>query len=141
MNTYLIQSRKSGNRVEVEYNNRGYIQAVKFEGDPEETAIDALLHHIARHEKDIIGWYPEQFDVTLVPLDVKFDTFWEAYGKKIGRQNAGTQWQKLNMGDRAKALKMVPKYQRWCTLQNPPRAIVDPERYLKNRRFDDDLKL
>lgn len=140
-NRYLIVSRASGNRVEVEYDDRGLLESIRFESRPELTALDALLSKVPRNENEVTGWYPAQFEVTLIPLDVKFDVFWEAYGKKVGRQNAAAQWQKLGMNDRAKAIRSIPRYFRYCQLQNPPRQIVDPERYLKYRRFDDDFKI
>lgn len=141
MNKYLIISRESGNRVEVEYDGRGLLEALRFESSPEETAIDALLRAVPRRESEVKAWYPAKFEVTLIPLDVKFDVFWEAYGRKVGKQQAMAAWQKLSQADRAKAIKMVPKYQRWCGLQNPPRQIKYPERYLKCRSFDDEFKL
>lgn len=141
MNKYLITSRESGNKVEVEYDDRGLVAAIRFESQPEEEAIDALLCRVPRREREVTAWYPAKFDVTIIPLEVKFEVFWEAYPKKVGKQKAMTNWQKLSQGERAKAIRNLPKYLRWCQLQAPPRQTVDPERYLKDRRFDDELKL
>lgn len=141
MNKYLIISRKTGNRVEVEYDHRGLLVGIRFEGEPEEAAVDAMLARLPRQEAGVVSWYSAQFEVLLVPSEIKFEVFWEAYGKKTGKKAAETQWQKLLMPDRAKAIRSIVRYRQFCQSQSPPRMMKDPERYLSNRTFDDELNI
>jgi hypothetical protein len=137
---YSIKSRKTTNTVEAEYDERGILTRIEFQGGLELEAIEALLNHIPRQDLNLMQWHPDKFEVTLVPTEIKWDTFWEAYPKKVGKLAAAAQWAKLRQGDRARAIKMIPKYVQWCGLCNPPRAVCDPERYLKGKRFDDEFK-
>lgn len=68
--------------------------------------------------------------------DITFDTFWEQYGYKKGKQQAKIQWQKLNDGSKAKAIAKIKKYKYDCKTHS--RDMVYAERYLKHRRFDDE---
>ncbi len=67
--------------------------------------------------------------------DDSFGVFWNAYGKKTGKVNALTQWERLSLADRNAALSAVPAY---CLFKPDPQFRLDPERYLKRRTWEDE---
>lgn len=141
MARYSITSRDTGNKLEVLYDERGLIREVSFISAVERDGLAWIMANLPVQEKGITGWLPGKFDIFLVPDEVKFDVFWEQYGYKVGKVNAMSQWQKLSQSERAKAIRMIPRYHQWRKCKNPPIEAVYPERYLKNRRFDDDFTL
>lgn len=68
----------------------------------------------------------------------EFDEFWKIYPKKNGKKNAFSQWKKLIKQDRQKAVDDIPKRKlddKWLG-----GYIKDPERYLKDRQFEDEIR-
>lgn len=68
--------------------------------------------------------------------DLTFERFWEEYAYKKGKVKAIAEWNRLNAGDRAKAIAAIKAYRFDCKAHN--REMVYAERYLKYRRFDDE---
>lgn len=141
MTRYSFKSRKTGNRIEAEYAENGLLTALRIEGDIDQVATSFVLNNIPIHSSGASAWLPEHFETTLVPYEIKWDNFWEAYPKRVGKQAAMSKWQKLSQADRARAIRRLPQYLQWCQSQSPPRQVCDPERYLKDRRFDDEFKI
>ncbi len=127
--------------MEALYDDRGLVREVHFISPVDANGLAWIMRNLPVDESGITGWLPGKFEIFLIPDEVKFDAFWEAYGYKVGRVNAMNQWQKLSQGERAKAIKMIPRYHQWRKCKNPPIEAVYPERYLKNRRFEDDFTL
>jgi hypothetical protein len=69
--------------------------------------------------------------------DERFELFWKLYDHKIGRKNTMKEWKKLSEADIKLVLahcEMFRAYKPWETYTHPW-----PERYLKHRRFEDEL--
>ena len=72
--------------------------------------------------------------------------FWSVYPKKIGKAQAAKEWDKLAPDDDLKrqirehieARKRFDK--RWLPNKEGNTFIVDPERFLKHRRFEDEYE-
>lgn len=67
----------------------------------------------------------------------KFEKFWSLYPKKVGKKNAFEQWKKLTDAERNKTLDDIPKRSEDDKWVNG--YIKDPERYLKNRQWEDEI--
>lgn len=66
----------------------------------------------------------------------RFEEFWELYGKKVGKEKAKINWIKLKEKEKDECLLAIPKY----TLARPDIVYrKDPERYLKNRVWEDEI--
>jgi hypothetical protein len=73
----------------------------------------------------------------------RFDRFWDAYPKKVGKKIARMEWDKLKPGDEltAKILAAIERHKRsmrW--LRDNGTAIPDPCRYLKYERWNDNYE-
>lgn len=69
-----------------------------------------------------------------VPVDVSFDGFWEAYGKKLNRKRCEPLWRKLTESDQITCIKSIPAYNSYLKRMNG-RAKLDPENYLRTEAF------
>jgi len=72
--------------------------------------------------------------------DEGFVQFWTLYPKKVGKGAAFIEWRKLGAADRAAAIAKVGIFAAaWLGAPEERRQfIVDPERWLKRRRWEDD---
>lgn len=68
-----------------------------------------------------------------------FEEFWKNYPKKVGKSNTFEKWKQLTENEKKKILEDVPKRledQKWTA-----GYIKDPERYIKNRQWEDEIKV
>lgn len=42
--------------------------------------------------------------------DIPFDDFWNAYGKKTGKEKCKAKWKRMSKTERAEAMQVVPDY-------------------------------
>lgn len=83
--------------------------------------------------------------VAKTPNDQRFELFWSLHWPKtrrVGKKNAKREWDKLGVDDAlfdkmAAALAVMSASTSWT--KEGGHYIPHPERWLKNRRFDDDL--
>lgn len=68
--------------------------------------------------------------------DEGFALFWDAYGKKTGKQNAISQWKKIRPD--AELLNVILQAAKVYAGSNEPKFRKDPERWLKERRWEDE---
>lgn len=72
-------------------------------------------------------------------LDQKFVSFWNEYPKKVGKSNAYELWEELSETQKDLILADVPERksdEKWVG-----GFIKDPERYIKNRQWEDEIKI
>ena len=70
----------------------------------------------------------------VIPTDLTFLKFWNAYKKKINRYRAEPLWKKLSDADKAECIMSIPAYESF--LIRSPRGKLDPENYLKKRSWE-----
>lgn len=69
--------------------------------------------------------------------NIPFETFWNMYGKKEGKEESKKQWQKLTDLEREKAIQHIPSYLKF----KPDKTFrKNPVNYLRNRIFDDPIE-
>lgn len=69
--------------------------------------------------------------------DELFDKFWEAYGKKVRKEEAIREWGKLSADNRQKALDAIEAYKE--SKRYETRYMLDPVRYLRRKTWNDDF--
>lgn len=70
----------------------------------------------------------------VVPDDLSFDAFWNAYGKKANRHRCEPLWNKFSEADRIECLSSIKPYDSYLK-RVAYRAKLDPENYLKKEAF------
>ncbi|WP_143960253.1 glutathione S-transferase family protein [Litoribacter populi] len=70
----------------------------------------------------------------MIPPDLSFDAFWEAYGKKVNRKRCEPLYKKLTDAEKITCLMSIPAYNSYLKRMGN-RAKLDPENYLKKEAF------
>ncbi|MBL7779961.1 MAG: hypothetical protein JNM22_02005 [Saprospiraceae bacterium] len=143
---YRITINKNGNTASLvaAYDVDGLLQTVEFTTPGLNPAQILWMLSIVAPEEQNAGFAAKNFSfvkVEEIPMEVSFPVFWDTYGYKVGRLQAEQQWNKLTRADQARAIMQAPRYHQWRKQKSPPQEALHPERYLKNRRFDDEFKL
>ncbi len=70
-------------------------------------------------------------------INISFDVFWEAYGKRVGNKKLCMQrWNKLNDDERQKIIDTLPAF---IASVRDPQFLPYPEKYLNGKRWEDEL--
>lgn len=85
---------------------------------PIKTASEELQEEIAAYDK------------------IPFETFWEAYEKKIGRPKSEEKWNRLKKSEQEEILEYIPKYLKF---QPNPKYRKNPETFFNNRAWEDEI--
>ena len=68
--------------------------------------------------------------------DPRFEAFWAAYPKHVGRADAEKAWAKLTAFEREQAIAMAPAYA--DAMADRPEFVKNPSGWLNGKRFADD---
>lgn len=71
-------------------------------------------------------------------IEERFEKFWDEYGKKVGKEKTRMKWNKLKESEKDEVLLSIPRYK---IARPDPVYRKDPERYLSNRVWEDELPL
>lgn len=85
---------------------------------------------------------PSIFNPQIEPSQVDNDwqTFWNEYPRKTGKQNAEKAWSKLSATDRQSALAQIDMHiHHWDVSGTSPQFIPHPATWLNGRRWEDEL--
>lgn len=74
--------------------------------------------------------------IELVPPDLSFQTFWDAYGIKQNRHRAEKIWKKMSDADKVKALLHIPKLKAYRLKMGYGPLHADS--YLRDKRYNDE---
>lgn len=66
-----------------------------------------------------------------------FTEFWDAYAKKVGKKPALYQWRRLKPD--AALVRLIVMAAKRCASSSEPRFRKDPERWLEDRRWEDEI--
>ncbi len=67
-----------------------------------------------------------------------FEEFYKVYPKKVGKPNSFLNWKKLTNKEKAEIMSDIPKRkkdEKWLA-----GFVKDPERYIKNRQWEDEIR-
>ncbi|MGY6521990.1 MAG: hypothetical protein ACXIUD_09695 [Mongoliitalea sp.] len=82
--------------------------------------------------KKLADAIPAKMEV--VPEDLSFDAFWNAYNKKANRHRCEPLWAKMSDADRIECLSSIKPYDAYLKRVSY-RAKLDPENYLKKEAY------
>ena len=82
-----------------------------------------------------------RFRAEAIAPDITFDSFWNAYGYKVGnRKRAEKEWSRLNPEDRVRCLQGVKRYSMWIA-QRRNQDKLYPETFLSQSRWENEFKM
>lgn len=67
---------------------------------------------------------------------IPFETFWNAYDKKVGKPKSEKKWKGLSRNDQEAILVYIPKYKK---AQSNKTFRKNPETFLNNRSWEDEI--
>lgn len=91
-----------------------------------------MFEIIEAYKKDI----SEQNSLIFIAEAYSFDDFWELYDKKVGRSKAEKLYSKISTNDKAKIFEHIEPYKQ---SQPDKKFRKDPETYLRNRAWEDEI--
>lgn len=135
MADYLFTSPRMGGFMKFGYSDEGVIVSFENSAVLDGTQMQYLKANFPWTISDLAKIRGREGKIEEI-TDTTFDTFWEKYGHKKGKVKAEMYWKKLDEGSKAKAIQSVARYKYDCKLHN--REMVYPERFIKDRRFEDE---
>lgn len=121
MTEYTLTSPKWEGEIRLKFYDNGYLQCAEMPEVIDRKSAEFIAAHFPCHEL-VLDWYAKETKVTItqIALDVTFESFWEAYGKKRGsKDNAQLYWdgekrtinrRPITLTDRQAIMRMVKKY-------------------------------
>lgn len=92
--------------------------------------------HTEEIMKNWLKFFKKYFEIEIGIPEITFEYFYEIYGKKTTKKQTSDFWRKMKEGDKIKAVLAIKSYINNCKVAN--RSPVDPVRYLKHRRYEDE---
>lgn len=83
------------------------------------------------------GHLLERVNEAIIHME-RWDWFWEAVPKKIGKHAARKAFEKLSVGNQVAAAKSVKPFYEWWRKENPNATWLHPSTYLNQRRWEDE---
>jgi hypothetical protein len=138
---FSIHSPKIGGSITISYDANGQLDlidatTVSLTPGQFHYLLKRLPYNISTNAKeqfmDFIG--TTQLSVTQIVQEVNFDTFWEAYGKKVNRLRCEPLFAKLTAVDLFGIMDNIAQYHAYLK-RTTYRAIADPETYLRKKMY------
>ena len=131
---YTLTSAKFKGKLVFGYTN-GLLTYFECAAEMQETGYRWILDHFPLNPgilKKMADAIPGKMEV--VPEDLSFDAFWEAYAKKVNRIRCEPLWKKMSEADRIECLQSIKPYDGYLKRMSN-RAKLDPENYLKKESY------
>jgi len=144
MDKYTITIKKKATAVAVAGYEDGVCRFLQIETPgltPEQAGW--ILRTVPASEAELAGM--EQVfpfvKVEIVPTDLSFNAFWDAYAYKVGKQERARKlWASMSDADKTKCLRSIPRYNQWLSSKFNMERLY-PETYLSQSRFNNDFKI
>lgn len=138
MRKYILTSPRFNGTVTFGYDANDCLVFYHNECD-NEAAINWLKNHLPVSEQALKD-LKKIIDGTIqeVPPDLSFDTFWEAYDKKINKKRCEPIWKKLSDGVKMQAILNIKSYDAYLGRTGIGKCM--PENYLKREYYTVDWK-
>ncbi|MDP1708277.1 MAG: hypothetical protein Q8L89_04340 [Gammaproteobacteria bacterium] len=134
MTRYILTSVRTGNEIDVTYDDAGRLWAVGLSGtytDDEHVRTWGIMPLSIGAMRQLVI---KGVTIREVPADLTFETFYGKYAYKVDRAAAEAAWGKLKDSDRMAALEGIAKYERW--LGQKGTAKLYPVRYISKRVWE-----
>ncbi|MCH4824277.1 hypothetical protein ML462_13965 [Gramella lutea] len=142
--TYTVTGKNSPIVWQFKYHLNGLLAEFKLlEGELDAKQINWLFvkGKFPYREDQIKQWntIPE-FDIKIGEPDLSFDSFWNAYGNKVGKKKmAENTWKKLSKADKLKALEAIKHYNNYLSRKHGIDK-AHPTTYLNQEYYHNEWK-
>lgn len=141
---YYLYSLSFANPIVIEYDDAGVLSKLDFSGSgAAEQHRNNLMRMLPIVHTEFVDkkWIPANAKVQIVEqeIEVDFDMFWNAYNLKINTARCKALWKDLSNTARLAAVANIPRYRKYTQRANI--AMKNPDTYLRNRTWEDELNL
>lgn len=135
--TYSLTSDKFAGEIILGYNDKGYLVLYECRADMNDTQMDYFLGRSFPHLELVLHSLVKSstLKVKLIPPDLSFECFYEAYGNKVDKKVSERRWANLSKADKVSALNYIPIYN--AQLVRTGVAKMHPSTYLSKARWND----
>jgi hypothetical protein len=141
MKKYVVTSSGFQGELMFKYDLNGDIIGFEIQAVLTKEQKDWYFKNLPKTESDLVVEWPRKsktIKVVEVPEDLSFEAFWTRYGYKVGDKKKATKlWNEMKPESRALALSKIERYKKFA--ENANIALVYPERYLSQRRFENEF--
>lgn len=138
MKRYLLTSPKFSGQAELIYNDAGVLMHVALaDVVMDAKTAEAFLRCVSGAADNVATKFSAATSIIESEVEVNFDMFWKAYGKKINKSRCMLLWNKMNKTMQAEAYVAIRKYNKYLH-DNNWRSKADPETYLRNQYWENE---
>jgi len=141
---YTLRSKKTAHVWEFKYSQDGNLYSfTSLGGIIEEQQSSYISRHFPFNEEKFIQlqpMYSEYFQIILGATEIDFDVFYNSYGQKTTKKQSREFWEKMKKSDQINAFLGITRYENYLKRQPFNQRKVDPIRYLRNRRYEDEFR-
>lgn len=138
MRKFILTSHLFTGSITFGFNSVGWLTYFNNEFDFEDKQHSWLLANLPRHIEQIEAYAGRiKGKLEEVPPDLSFDSFWNAYGKKINRKRAELLYKKMDEPQRLKCILSIKPYLSYLS-RVKWRTQADPDTYLRNENYETD---
>ncbi|WP_157960878.1 hypothetical protein [Nubsella zeaxanthinifaciens] len=139
MKKYMLTSVLFTGTVMFVYNAEGWLVGLDNSAEFSDAQHNWLLNKLPKRLEEIEPWSAQiKGALKEIPMDLSFDVFWDAYGRKVNRIRTEPLYKKLSDTDKARAIMQIKPYFTYCRANN--RGIADPEKYIRNAYYETDWR-
>lgn len=142
MKSYVLRSSQFTGSITLGFDKAGVMRQLKNDAELSDTQFTYLLTTLPKNLTDLPRLIGDSKTLTVTPLsdDLTFETFYNAYGRKVGnKERVQKLWNKLSDIDKQTALDAIVSYD-YYLMCNPTIVKLYPETYLAQRRFENDFR-
>lgn len=137
MKRYRFTSKQFGGHILFAYTDSGQCASVEFNTELNTEQIEYFARNFPMQHTGLEAIAGRTGKIELIEADLSFENFWNTYAVKINRKRAMPLWERLSRADRAACFAALPRYRYYCQTRGIARA--NPENYLRDRRWEDEL--
>lgn len=140
MKRFLITSPKFTGQAELIYNEDGRLMHVNLvDTDMNAATAQAFVRCVSGDAVNVADRFGADVQIVSADVEITFDMFWKAYGKKINKSRCIILWGKLNKAAQVAAYVGIRKYNKYL-FENKWRGKADPETYLRNAYWENEYE-
>lgn len=138
MRIYQVHSTTFGADVQLTFNQNGILIGYQVIGEELATVPSGTNIRLSVLEIEFLALMKtHNMKVTEVDRKITFDMFWNRYAHKVDKKEALAKWNSLSKDDQIEAFDHIPIYEAMLKRSPYARNKVDPLRYLKKERWND----
>lgn len=138
MTRYILQSIRTGNEIDVTYDDAGRLVAVELKGDYTEAEHSAVWPLMPITIDKMRELSIKNVTIREVMPDLSFERFYKDYELLLDKKRAEAVWKRMSDSDKMAAITCIPEYNKYLARKGTAKAY--PKTFLNNEYYNTDWK-